>query len=205
MIAAPVTQLAVVQSKLKIPEKVMPPKRDSSITPTEVLRSIVQANRQLNLLLDRRFTPSDVFERVTQAIGYASVLLAEFPMATRIPPPPDFKRKKRPADVYRLLSLVYQSIREVGQISGEKMLRFELKNGGLDSVAPSDVYDIASLLVSELTHLYQQSSTTRMPPRSFYPGRKTPSHVYQRAGILQKQLELLVQLVKKNPQWLKKK
>ena len=194
-----------IKKALNIPEKVTAPKRNKEHTPTNVLRSIVQANRQLNLLLEHRFTPSDVFQRVTQAVAYASVLLSQFPGAKRIPNAPDFERKKRPADVYRRLVAVYQLIRQIGQKSNVKMLKLEVENGGLDLVAPSDVYDVASLLVSELAHLHQLSATSKQPLQSYYPGRKTPSHVYQRAGILQRQLENLLKLVQKNPNWLKQK
>ena len=57
-------------------------------------------NRQLNLLLERRFAPSDVYMQVTQAIGYAARQLAHNRDAMRIPDTPPFERNKQPGSVY---------------------------------------------------------------------------------------------------------
>ncbi|MFQ5715698.1 MAG: hypothetical protein ACE5GQ_01195 [Nitrospinales bacterium] len=66
-----------------------------------------------------------------------------------------------------------------------------------------DVYDLASLLVSELTYLNHLIGNNRHLV-SFYPGRKFPSHVYQETGMLQTQLQALSKQVKAQPNWLKK-
>ena len=107
VVVAALTQLRLVKQKLGIAESVQSPTRDDSKTPIDVLRSILQANRQLDRLLERRYSPSDVYERVTLTIGYAARLLASFPGATRIPPVPEFERRKRPADVYDRLIRVF--------------------------------------------------------------------------------------------------
>ena len=70
-------------------------------------------------------------------------------------------------------------------------------------VTPSDVYDIASLLVSELAHIHSQLDSEKSPRRVYYPGRKFPSDIYQRAGILQAQLLELRGLVADHPDWLR--
>ncbi len=169
--------------------------RDSTKRPTDVLRSIVQANRQLNLLLDREFNPSDVYEQVTVAMSYASPLLARFPGVTTIPPPPPFERGKRPADVYRRLVGCFERTRRIAEGLGIQVLALEVGAEELAAVTPSDVYDIASLLVAELAHLHTQFRDVEPPHETYYPGRKFPSHVYQRAGILESQLiELQKQL-----------
>ena len=68
-----------VKERLEITTVPATQQPDSSKTPTDVFRTIVQANRQLNLLLDERFAPSDVFQQVTLAVGYAARLRARFP------------------------------------------------------------------------------------------------------------------------------
>ena len=68
---------------------------------------------------------------------------------------------------------------------------------------PSDVYDISSLLVAELAFLHQQAGTLDAPRPAYYPGRKFPSDVYQRAGQLKSQLDELQGLVKTRPAWLR--
>ena len=78
-----------------------------------------------------------------------------------------------------------------------------MKDGKKLTVEPSDVYDLASLLVSELAHLHSLHGELRRPRRVFAPGPMFPSHAYQRAGLFESQLIQLEQLVKQNPAWLR--
>ena len=87
-------------------------------TPTDVFRSIVQANRQVNLLLDERFAPSDVFQQVTLAVGYTAQLLKPYPGAELIPEEPVFDPGKTPGDVYRRLLGCFENLREIAAASG---------------------------------------------------------------------------------------
>lgn len=191
-----------VKEHLGIEQQIQPPPRDPSKTATEVFRAVVQANRQLNLLLDRRFAPSDVFEQVTRGVGYASRLLEHFPDATLLPDPPEFEIGKRPGDVYRRLLDCFDRVRAIAKASGLEMLELEADETRIMAAEPSDVYDIASLLVSELAFLHSEVADARAPRPVYYVGRKFPSHVYQRAGILELQLVELEQWVQQNPDWL---
>jgi len=74
-------RLNAVKKKLDIQTASRRAPRQQEKTPTDVFRSIVQANRQLNLLLDQQFAPSDVYQQVTLAISYTSRLLTHFPKA----------------------------------------------------------------------------------------------------------------------------
>lgn len=190
-----------VEQRLGIRQRATPPARDGTKISTDVFRSIIQANRQLNLLLERRFTPSDVFAQVTRGVSAASRLLERFPTARPIPPAPEVEIGKRPGDVYRRLLACFEHIRNIAEISGEHVLEFEADDQQVDSAEPSDVYDVASLLVSELTYL-QSRAHAQAARKTYYPGRKFPSHVYQRAGLLEHQLSELESFVRRNPDWL---
>ena len=170
--------------------------------PSEVFQAIVEVNQQLNLMLERRFAPADVYREVTLGIGYASRLLSRFPEAQRIPPAPAYERGKRPSDVYRRLLGCYQRLQKIGAALDTAMVQFHPQETDIADAAPSDVYDVASLIVSELAYLHAKSGT-EPPPGDYYAGRKFPSHVYQRAGILETQLDALERLTEANPGWLK--
>lgn len=196
-------RVQLVKSQLKITEKSEPAPRDPRRTLTDVFRSIVQANRQLNLLLQRPFQPSDVFQQVTFAVSYCSVLLEQFPQSTRLPQAPDFERRKRPADVYQRLVGCHRLLRQISEESGLELVQLEVSDDQLGQVTPSDVYDVASLLVSELAYLHARLPNAPAPRSAFNPGNKLPSHVYQRAGMLERQLAELYKLVEASPQWLR--
>jgi hypothetical protein len=174
---------------------------DPARTPTDVFLAIVQANRQLNLLLDQRFAPKDVFTQVSRAIGYSAQLLAHFPNAERIPNPDALQHGRRPVDVFQRLVGCYERIRIIGEQSNIEMLYLDAHAIDKD-VAPSDVYDIASLVVSELAYLHTKLADAQTPRPVFDPGRKVPSDVFQRVSILESQLVTLNAETKMSPLWL---
>lgn len=198
-------RIHLVKKKLGIIEHVKVMSVDKTKIPSDVFTTIVQANSRLNLLLDQQFSPSDVFQQVTLAVSITSRLLVQFPDAARTPPQaPQFERGKRPVDVYRRLMVCYKLIRQIAMHSGLKMLILEAGESQFETVTPSDVYDIASLIVSELAYLNEQLKEVQSPRKIYNPGRKLLSHVYQRAGILEKQLIDLLKWVEEKPDWLRK-
>jgi len=203
VVDASLQRIRRVKVKLGITERSPERPHDSSKQSNDVFRSIVQANRQLNLLLDRSFAPSDVFRQVTSAVSYTSVLLSRFSGVNRLADAPPFERGKRPANVYARLVGVFEMVRETAQLSGLNMLELASSPSSLEEKTPSDVYDIASLLVSELAYLHQQVKQLEPPQPVYYPGRKLPADVYQRAGILDAQMATLLKQVKAAPNWLR--
>lgn len=203
MVQAALAEIERCKSELGISRQVTAAPRDPTRTPTDVFREIVQVNRQLNTLLDRPFAPSDVYEQVTLAISYSASLLATFPGAPRIPEAPVLERGKNPVDVLRLLLACFESVQKIARRSGVKILKLNEIHEEGHGVRPGDVYDVATLLVSELAYLHRRRAGTEPPIESYYPGRTFPSHVYQRAGILEAQLIQLLSRVEADPQWLK--
>jgi hypothetical protein len=172
--------------------------RDPDKTYSDVFRSIVQANRQVNLLLNEPYAPSDTFQQVTLAVGYAAQLRTQF-AGTRMPEAPAFERRKRPADVYYRLIECFARVRAVMQHSGLNALTLDRHP---ETVTSSDVYDIASLIVSELSFLHSHLDGVLAPPDAYYAGRKFPSEVYQRTGLLEALLIDLQAWVETSPSWL---
>ena len=83
------------------------------------------------------------------------------------------------------------------------MLELRIDETQIQQAEPSDVYDVASLIVAELAYLHSKLTDAKSPREVYYVGRKFPSHVYQRAGILDRQLIELQRWVLENPDWLK--
>ena len=200
VVESALSRIGRVKAHLGIKEETPQPPRDPTKTPTDVLNATRDANRQLNLLLGRPFSPAEVYEQVTLAIGYAARLRARFP-GDRIPETPPFERGKRPVDVFLRLGAVFASIQQIAARSNLPMLTL-VGEFPRDGITPSDVYDIATLLVSELDYLWTHAGDLARPHPAYYPGRKLPSHVYQRAGLLERQLAELAELVEANPSWL---
>ncbi len=192
-----------VKEKLGITAPSDQPPPDPSRTPTDVFQAIVQANRQVNLLLEQRFSPADVYEQMTLAIAYAARLRAQFP-GHRMPKTPALVRGKRPVDVYRKLLDCFAIIRGIAKRSHLSTLSLTVRQQDHAQVRPSDVYDIVTILIAELAYLHAQIDNAPAPRPAYYPGRKLPSQVYQRAGLFERQLIELETLVAAHPSWLRR-
>lgn len=177
----------------------------SNATSTDLFQSVVDADREINLMLDRRVSPSNVFEQVTYAIGYAARLMEQTPQGHTMPATPEFEPNKKPADVYRRLLKCLDRIHGVAARHGLHVLKLEASERHIHDAEPNDVLHLASLVVSELAYLHSQFPDAEAPRDVYYVGRKFPSHVYQRVGILERQLEQIATYADANPRWLRPK
>ncbi|MCC9600063.1 hypothetical protein LOC67_05780 [Stieleria sp. JC731] len=171
-------------------------------SPEQLFESVVLANRKLNYLLDKRISPSEVFEQVTVGISYTSRLLEQTDSGQVMPLEPKFEPNKMPADVYAELLDCLEKIRNLAMKSGLQVLEIEPRNQRYIEIEPGDVLNLASLVVSELAYLHSRLPNA-LPPREVYSsGRKFPAHVFQRVGILKQQLEKIDQYSTAHPEWL---
>lgn len=203
MVRAALERVEKVKEALAITEVSGAEARDETKTPTDVFRAVVQANHTLNGLLEKQFSPSDVYQQVTLGVGYAARLLERFPGAERIPPQPAWERRKRPTDVIDRMAVCLDLLHDIAETSGLSIAELEMDETSSVSVQPGEVYDVASLLVADLAFLHSQLKESRPPRDVFHPGRKLPSHVFQRVGILEAQLTQLREFAAANPDWLK--
>ncbi len=181
--------------------------QDTSASPTDVFIAIQQANRQFDQLLKQRLSARDVFHQVQQATHYAARLIGQFPGATVMPVVPAFERGKRPVDVYNRLVESYDLLRRIADRSGRETLHLRVSrlNASVDDpaqVSPSEAYNVAVLVVSELAYLHQALGYETAPPAARAFGFKLPADVYQQAGLLLIQLTDLDARVDNRPQWL---
>ena len=179
-------EIAEIKRALHIDESNDPPARDESKTPSDVYGALATLDRQLNLLLAQPFTPSDVFQQVSLAVAYAARLGAE-------PQTSAFQRGKRPADCYERLTACLELTRKLIRKAGQPVIETTPAPGDASAVLPSDVYDLASLVLGELAFLHSlhKDAPAPYPFEGNLPGRKLPSHVWQLAGVLEQQLAQL--------------
>jgi hypothetical protein len=207
LVTAALNRLVAIKNELGIQEIVSENAHPPTRKLTEVGRAIVQANRQLNLMLQRRISSSDVFQQISWGIQYVKALLTEFPAATLSAASPPFERGKQPGEVFLRLVQCFKHVEKIARLSGTAVLHLDekaAKSAVEDfNIQPSDVYDLATLLVSDLTYLHGTLKDAPPLPSVPYPGRKFPSHVYQQAGVLLEHLRTLEQQIRANPDWAK--
>ncbi len=195
--------IQAVKTRLGIPEKIVEQESAKNTTPSDVFEALAQASHEINQLLIQRISPADVFQQVTVSVNTMAQLLGSLQENTRIPNPPKFERFKTPNDVYKRLLDCYDLLSKIAQLSGVKILKFTVPEQSRAIRTPSDVYDLASLIVSELAYFHEQKLNKKLSVKAYFPGYKTPSHVFQRVGILKTQLKTLQHYVNDHPNWLK--
>lgn len=160
-----------------------------STSPSDVFNATIEAAAEIDQLLELRTSPSDVFQLVTAGVHTASALHVTIPGRRSLPSEPEFEPNKMPADVFMRLQRCLHLVHEIARAKGMQMLVLEVAAESQDRVAPTDVSDLASLVAEELLDLHRMFPDARKPVRAYYPGRRFPAHVYQRAGLLERLLE----------------
>jgi hypothetical protein len=117
------TQIDTLMALLGIPYGAEQATIDPSKTPTDVFQLILEVNQKLNALIDRPFSPSDVYQSVTTSIGHAAVLLTHFGHSRGILSAPAFERQQGSADVYVRLLACIERLRYIMAIRGLSMLK----------------------------------------------------------------------------------
>lgn len=189
-------QIRAVKAELGITEPVIPTERETDIAPTGLFSTIIDSNRQLNLLIERPITSADVYEQITFAVIYTAGILAKLAPDAVVEPAP-FEGPKLPADVYRRLLDCVDIVNRVARTEGVEVLSLSSRRNVPDDIKPGHVYDIANIVVADIAVLAKVVGATPAE-MDFAPKPKHifPSHAYQRAGTLEKQLQALEAHVK---------
>ena len=155
---------------------------------TGVFLTILDANRQLNLLINEPILPGDVFDQVTLAVLYSASILAHSGAENLVPEADPFDGYKRPSDVYALLLNNTDAMSQVAAAAGVPVLTLSSRRNIPDDVEPGHVYDIARILVAGLALVANALDAEDVFPELDRPELIFPTQVYARATVLQKQL-----------------
>lgn len=186
-------QIDAVRNELGITYRAEPPELEADRQPSDVLREIVQVSRQLNFLIDRQFRPEDVYGRLELAATYVAGALTDDEAAPVYGELPPFESGKVPADVYRRVLECLELATVIGERRGIDVLKLNLRRElRRRDIAPADVYDLATTLLSEVAYLtlVLDAKDVDTPPIE-RPKHIFPSHVYRIAGMLQDELARL--------------
>jgi hypothetical protein len=191
LVASALEQVKLVRAELEITEPVIRQLREAEMPATGLFSTIVDANRQLDLLITNAITPADVFEEVSFALIYASGMLAKHAAGVDVPDAP-FPGPKRPADVYLQLLDCIDIAHRIASTQGVEVLSLSSRRNVPGNVEPGHVYDIANILTADLAMLAkvigadQTGEDLGPTPKHIFP-----SHAYQRAETLKRALEAL--------------
>lgn len=188
VVAAALEQVVLVKEALGI-DMQLPEQSRGSASATGVFMTILDTNRQLNLLIDVPILPRDVYEQVTLAVLYSAAILANLGIEDHVPDAEPFNGYRRPADVYRLLLNSADVLSRMAEKSGVTVLRLSSRRNIPDDIEPGHVYDVARILVAGLAILSDALNAQDVFPELEQPEMIFPTQVYARATVLLQQLE----------------
>ena len=168
---------------------------DFAATPDALFQAMLDLNHQINALLERPYAPADVYGQVTLAVKYAARLLAAYPKARRIPVEPTHESAKQPGDVYLRLIRCLQLITKIYAAADLPAVTLKADNVDKAAIASGDTYDLTCLVLARLDFLHLSIVREPFTREAVFPGRRFPSDVFQRAGLLEKQLQQLEALM----------
>lgn len=171
---------------------VFPPTGSSA---TGTFMTLLDINRQVNLLLEEPPRPPDVFGQVTLSSVFAAGVLAHLGESETLPPAPPFDGYKRPADVYGVLLRCAEILGRIGDETGAPTLHISTRRNIPDDIEPGHVYDISTILVGGLALVSSMLEAEDVYPNLETPERIFPTQVYARANVLLQQLEQIEQLL----------
>lgn len=193
LVADTAKQIEAVKASLSVHVTPASAARDPTKQPKDVLRLIAQTSHELSVLLDQQYKPQDSYRRVVMSLAYVMGLAR--PNRGNEPPPtgpiPTHVAGKMPSDVYAELLECMRITESIAESKGLKALQFEA-GSRTGAISPADVYDIATLLMSELTYLSWHLNTLPIPFGGLEePDHVFPSHVFQVAQLAHEQLSIL--------------
>jgi len=193
------TQLNEINQEYQIDDQARLPAIEDNKKPSDVYQSLLLTIRQINQMLrERPYTHSDVYQEITTALYCLLNIYSSFP-GLQMQKQPRLQPGKKAEDVFAELISTYQTIRNVMQVSGYRMLK--LSEISAPNLQPGDIYELAVLITSELKFLHSKLSPQKNVLTAAYPGIKFPSHVLQRLSHLHNHLQAILQEIKKNPQF----
>lgn len=180
-----------VRTELGIREEIQRMDRDMPISATGVFSVILDANRQLNLLLKDTVSAEDVYLRLSTAVQYAAGLVAAHGGDETLPSV-RFETGRRPAHVYQRLLECIDILADIGAKSGVDIMSLSTRRNVPDDIAPGHVIDLVQFIVADLMLIARRQG---VEPADLdlgpFPKHVFPSNSYQRAGVLKIELERL--------------
>lgn len=132
---------------------------------TTTYHAILTASRQLDALLDMQLTPADSEAQIAFALAHVDALVAASPAKAGTSAAPAAKaRAATPARTHALLLDCFAIARRIGLATELDVLdAMPAPDDEAGAITDADVYDVATLLVSEVVRLYDRLANEDTP------------------------------------------
>ena len=163
-----------------VPERLQP----EDTTPTDLFNAMTETGGLVNVLLDKKTEARDAFLGATVVAHIAAELHVAFTNRL-MPDEPDFVPGKTPPEVLTEIRACFELVARLARSFEVEPLLFTIAEPtDLRRVSPDDVLDLFVLMIAELDRITAKAALQRKERNLVPPGRRYPSHVYQRARFI---------------------
>lgn len=169
-------------------------KAPNKTVPSDVYNQLLTDNTLLNQLVEKKTLPKDVFRVSTLSLYYAGEILASMNVS---PPDLTLKREyknKTPKDVFELQLEIISNIQNLSKHLNIKMLSL-IKQNCTEKITPNDVEELAYIVLSELFYIAKHQGISVSGIKSYFPGKKYPSDVFQRNTVLLHEIKMIIKKI----------
>lgn len=196
------TLLQEIMQKFRLKQLTASLPQTSASNWSQLFERLALINQMANQLLEKEAQPSDVYQNVTLAIYYMGEILKTMPGINVITQPLPHIPNKKPSDVYNELLLILKQLNAIAKQLHLKMLVIKDWQNSQAKIMPNDVQELSQIILSQLAYIAAQKNIDVSSIKSYYPGKKYPADVYQRATILKQQLDKMYEYIQQHPDWL---
>ena len=180
-------QLDYVRDALAISEQAELPRLERRRTASDTMHGIIEAGYVINVVLSEKPDWPAIYDRILQMQTYIAGLEGENP---DYPGLAEFECCKSPEDVYQTLVGAMEASRPLAASAELSMVRIEPIKRAEAGASPSTVFDLTTTMLADIAELtLRLEGADAKPPGYERPARILPSHVYQLAVALRRQID----------------
>lgn len=184
-------QLDIVKQTFGLASPPAKPTRVSRTRPEDVLVAMVRVQRQVNLMLVRRYLPPDVYEPLDLATIYVAGVLAH--RNKELFPKIEFVPNKQPIDVFRKLLDCMALSAAIGEHLNLDVLKINVRRMRSSQTRLSNNFDVATMLLTDIAYWSESlEGADDIYSESGVMPHIVPSHVFQKASQLEAQLKVVL-------------
>ena len=178
------------------PSKAPARRKNQAVSEQDVVEAMFNINRQINPLLERRYLPEDVYERLDLTTTYVAGVLKQHDL--ELFPKVEFVPRKQPGDVYLKLLDCLELNEEIGRRLNIPVLEINRRRMADSYSELSNNYDLATLLVADVARWTEAlEGAEDVFPEEYELNHVFPSNVYQKASQLEAQLKAVLEQIER--------
>lgn len=169
-------ELNIIKDRIGIKGKIQPVKPQFGKTVSDNYQLLETISTQLDGIIGKSFTPSNVFAQNMRILEEINTILSELNIRERTSPP-SRNDDAIPKDVFKVALLLLDEVKRLQRIASVESI--DLSSINKTNITPSDVFRLTGLIISELQPIKAYLRIDKVTPAANIYHDKYPADVLQ--------------------------